>query len=323
MRDNNLINLVRCGLKTLSSVALAFLAACFVYAGCLTLPDLLKTGDHSKIFESGLIIFVWGIALIMAFKFSVGQLFTLATVFYPTIRTRPVKMAEHWMLVTTVLIAVFWGIYWLTVGGVPRSEFFQITIGSWIIPIQPLSISRWWDILIGLIWAPLLVYCFQNKYVKPNEDFRRRLLVYLGFLIGSLFVALGLVLSPGSWLLVASVWFMAIVLAGTVAFLGFWLADGLKLALVFEIFFSLIVALPFALILGLATGLSTIIFIWILPSVILSVVGLYYLLRSIIILTMMALGLIAVSFKLFVPHLYRSLYNWLMVLEDEPKQIKK
>jgi len=68
-------------------------------------------------------------------------------------------------LISAALIALLWALYGYYKGGVPVATYIQITPHQLL--LLPLSISRWWDILIGPIWSAIIVFSFIG--VKENR----------------------------------------------------------------------------------------------------------------------------------------------------------
>ena len=88
----------------------------------------------------------------------------------------------RWSLLTAGLIALFWTIYYLVAGEVPATSKIVWVMAHGkqeeIATILPFAISRWWDILIGPIFMPAIIF-LATKVKK--EDMVIGLIVGLGF----------------------------------------------------------------------------------------------------------------------------------------------
>jgi len=100
-------------------------------------------------------------------------------------------------LVTALLVALFWGIYYLITGSVPVVTSVQWESKTIQIPF---AISRWTDVFFTPLWAFILIVfstdrrvlgCYKGEY-SPRLDLVTVLIVGLtfGLLIGS-FIGLG------------------------------------------------------------------------------------------------------------------------------------
>lgn len=289
-----------------------------IFAAILTYIHYFRVLQFPKNAEFfGFLAVCYTIIFVIASTLFLKYIFRLVD-FFPIFRSRPEKMAGRWMLVTTALIAAFWAIYWLVAGEVPRSEFLQVHIESWAFPSHHVALNRGWDMLIGVIWPPLLIWCLENQLTKNDKELRNVLSCF--WLIFSVF-ALSLTIRP-EMALPSSYFLVPFIIVSTVCFIGWWKVSGFKVGLIFVASFALTSSLPYALILGLPVGLSILGLVWILPLSVLMLYGLIQLLWVICRLVWTIMILIMASAKSFLPHLYHACYKWLMVLEDE-KSIKK
>ncbi|MEK7494102.1 MAG: hypothetical protein AAB630_03025 [Patescibacteria group bacterium] len=64
---------------------------------------------------------------------------------------RKIKLMVRWSILTAALIAAFWGVWYLVAGSVPVTQLF--------------AISRWWDILLGPIFAVVFVFLLTNDWI--------------------------------------------------------------------------------------------------------------------------------------------------------------
>jgi hypothetical protein len=141
---------------------------------------------------------------------------------------RKKKLMFRWSLVSAGAIALFWGIWYLATGSVPEVKSIKMT-PDWIITL-PFGISRWWDVLMGPIWAIIIT---QSLDKIKDED-----ALAFGLIFGLIF---GLVCGLAS---------------GLVCGLAFGLASGLAFGLVCSLAFGLVCSLAFGLVCSLAFGLT-------------------------------------------------------------------
>ena len=157
-------------------------------------------------------------------------------------KERKYKLMVKLSVLAAGLIACFWFTWYLTAGQVPVATSLRMGPG-WTLRL-PFTISRWWDILIGLIWFPIFITLLTNEKIQENENLVYGL--YLGLFTG---LASGLtvgVLSP-LLSLIAFVFVLSLLLG----FRVFNLVSGLSFGLACSLGFGLILALVF----GLATGI--------------------------------------------------------------------
>jgi len=139
----------------------------------------------------------------------------------------------RWPLVTFIVFALFWGIWYFVAGSVPATESVKLTITeSWTLPF---AVSRWWDLLFGPAYV-LAILVFRHPEVQKDDEFVIGL--GLGFMFGAMF-GLGFGLMFG-------------VMFG----LGLGLVIGLGLGLVFGAMFGLGFGLGFGLVFGAMLGLG-------------------------------------------------------------------
>ncbi len=163
------------------------------------------------------------------------------------------KLMWRWSLVSAGAIAFFWAVWYLITGSVPVISAIKMT-PNWTLEL-PFGISRLWDILIGPIWASILVLLFTNEKIAENEDLGAGLVFGLVFgLVVGLGAGLGAGLGVG--LGAGLVFGLGVGLgAGLVFGLGAGLGTGLGTGLVFGLVFGLGVGLGAGLVFGLVVGL--------------------------------------------------------------------
>jgi len=171
-------------------------------------------------------------------------------------------------LLVTILVAVFWGIWYLASGEIPVVS--QI---KWIedTTIQlPFPISRLWDVLPAFIGTFLLVSLFTQKKIEGNRELVAALVVVLVvvLVVGLVFVlkgGLGIIL--GLSVLVILVFGLVVglvygrfagLVASLVAGLGFGLGAGLVVGLGVGLVVGLVVDLATILVISPVTGLITV-----------------------------------------------------------------
>ena len=88
----------------------------------------------------------------------------------------------RWPLVTFIVFALFWGIWYFVAGSVPATESVKLTITeSWTLPF---AVSRWWDLLFGPAYV-LAILVFRHPEVQKDDEFVIGL--GLGFMFGAMF----------------------------------------------------------------------------------------------------------------------------------------
>jgi len=117
--------------------------------------------------------------------------------------TRKIKLIVRWSLVTAGLIAFFWTIWYLVAGNVPIVTSIKMT-ETWTIQL-PFGISRWWDILIGPIWATAIILISTSERITKDEDFVIGLVAGLGAGLGAL---IKWICSKSFWIAIGN-WFLA------------------------------------------------------------------------------------------------------------------
>ncbi len=162
--------------------------------------------------------------------------------------SRKVQLMIRWSILTAMLIAVFWTIWYLIADQVPVVESIKVT-GSRTIEL-PFAMSRWWDILIGPIWSTIFILIVTNE---RNERQGENEPVSCGIILGSpsgIFLGLGLGDNPALGL------FLVLCLFVNLSF-SLSVRGGLVVSLIFSLVFSLFFSLSFGLVLGLYAGLVT------------------------------------------------------------------
>lgn len=141
-------------------------------------------------------------------------------------------------LTAAILIAAFWGIWFLFSGSVPVVTGIKLTWKKTL--VLPFAISRWWDVLFGVVWTFFITLLTTSE--KLNEKHN---LTELGD--GR---ALGVIAClPVGWLAAYG--------SGQVGpCLGFMLLYGAFIFLVAGPLVDLVVSLVAGLIIGLIAGLS-------------------------------------------------------------------
>ncbi len=74
---------------------------------------------------------------------------------------RKFQLCVGWSAVTASLIAIFWTIWYLATGEVPVVSSIKMT-EEWTY-VLPVKMSRWWDILIGPIWATVAILVLSSR----------------------------------------------------------------------------------------------------------------------------------------------------------------
>ena len=154
--------------------------------------------------------------------------------------SRKFKMMFLFSMLSADLIALFWAIWELVAGRVPEMNAIKFT--GTITLVLPFSISRWWDILIGPVWACVLVYLLTSKRIKMTTKDSIGFGLGFGLIFGLIF-AFGASLNAG----IA----FALVFA-----LGAGIAFAMSFGQPFALGIVLGVALDFALIYGLLIGVG-------------------------------------------------------------------
>jgi len=158
-------------------------------------------------------------------------------------------------LLVTILMAIFWGVWYLATGDIPVISQIKWTTET---AIQlPFGISRLWDIPFAFVWTFILIFLFTHKKIKDDEK-----LIFIGLisglvsglLFGLVFgLVTGLVLGIGVGLGIG----LGTALDDNLGFdLGFDLSFDLVFGLVFGLAFGLAASLIAGLAIGLVLGLS-------------------------------------------------------------------
>lgn len=132
----------------------------------------------------------------------------------------------RWSLLINGLIALFWIIWQAVFGSVPEVNSINIT-PAWNYAL-PFGLSRWWDILAGLIWSGLIIKISLIKEFADHDNLQTGLIISVVFTL-TFCLVLG----------------MLVVLFNTVAF-GF--AKSAFMGLIFGLDTSLVVGMLFGLI---------------------------------------------------------------------------
>lgn len=91
-----------------------------------------------------------------------------------------------------VAISALWGAWYAVAGSVPTVSAIRLT-HSWVIEL-PVTISRWWDVLMGPFWVAILIGLFRSQRIQRDEKLKSTLFtvsilstlpgLYPGFAIG-------------------------------------------------------------------------------------------------------------------------------------------
>lgn len=83
-------------------------------------------------------------------------------------RGRKWKLVWRWSLLTSALIALFWGIWYLANGSVPAHTVqFPLTNDLTVAFLYP--VSRWWDVTIGPLWTTALILLVTSKKMSDKQ----------------------------------------------------------------------------------------------------------------------------------------------------------
>ncbi|MEK7516471.1 MAG: hypothetical protein AAB562_02640 [Patescibacteria group bacterium] len=102
--------------------------------------------------------------------------------------SRKWRLVWRWSLLTSIPIALYWGIWYLVHRSIPSQA---LPTENLLASLFPYTISRWWDILIGPIWTTTLILLVTSKKMSDKQippTFGVSLLSG-GFFIALLFVA--------------------------------------------------------------------------------------------------------------------------------------
>ncbi|MDD3774015.1 MAG: hypothetical protein PHW50_01920 [Patescibacteria group bacterium] len=77
------------------------------------------------------------------------------------------KMIYRWSIFTSSLTALLWTIYYLIAGNVPTVEI-PINFND---PSIVISVSRWWDILIGPICSIIIILIWAKRDELESNDY--------------------------------------------------------------------------------------------------------------------------------------------------------
>ena len=145
-----------------------------------------------------------------------------------------------WSMISAGIIALFWTFWYFVIGPVPTTDKIQFTEGLNL--NLPSSVSRWWDVLIGLIGS-ICVVALRSTNKQEHIDFP--LGVGIGVVLG---LFLGFSLECGA---IQSI-------TGSSLFFGFGLLAGAELLAETEFPISMAFGLTLVLTVGVVVGLFNI-----------------------------------------------------------------
>jgi hypothetical protein len=93
-----------------------------------------------------------------------------------------------WPVLTAGFVALYWADYYLVFGRVPVVTGIPIS-PEWKLEL-PFSISRWWDIALGVFWPPIISFLFDHYKKEKDLD----LVLVMGLMVG---LGSGLVVNLG------------------------------------------------------------------------------------------------------------------------------
>ncbi len=156
------------------------------------------------------------------------------------------KQMFRWSVVSTVLIALFWGVWYINYDSVPVLDTIPWNKTTGSILQLPIGVSRWLDIILGPAYSVLIVYIKYRTRRTPRtgrDDIASTLIIGFIFGLGIGFGGgIGVVLGVGLAL-------------GLGAALGVGLATGFTYALVIGLIFGVGVSLGVGLIFGLSAAI--------------------------------------------------------------------
>lgn len=166
---------------------------------------------------------------------------------------RKKNLIVRWSITTTILAALFWGIWYLAVGTISTTN---IHLGEdWII-----KVPRWWDVPLAPIFPIIFILLLTDQRVRENKDLDRE--VGLGLGLGLFFVL------PGTLGLAAYVGLEIMLVAGLASSLFFGLLGtsspifslvlNLTTGAGVSLFYGAAVGLGANLVFSLAIGLGTV-----------------------------------------------------------------
>ena len=173
---------------------------------------------------------------------------------------KEMKVSLKLSLFSAGLITLFWAIWYLAAGEVPVVESDLATGG----------VSHWWDIAIGPIWSTLLVVIFTSKLLTPKGFEEEKDQAIFGGLYGSAIAGLfgSLLMWAGETIMTCGFIaggfvspFVAVPFICGLLCCGCEkdkVANGLKLAILAAMSFTLGFSLLIGLIFGLAVGIQAI-----------------------------------------------------------------
>ena len=172
------------------------------------------------------------------------------------------KLMFRWSIITTVLIAIFWTMYYFIIGSVPIITSIKVTETYSL--LLPFGISRWSDILIGPIYPIIIIYIiycidFYNKNKNKAIDysilaFNMFICLYLSIMIGLIFNLL--LKNTDLSFYIIHILDLSIII-GLASGLAYYLIFHLDLNLILGIFFGIALSLALSLtFLGIIFGLA-------------------------------------------------------------------
>lgn len=85
-------------------------------------------------------------------------------------KARRNSLMWRWSLLTAGLITLFWAIWYLINGNVPTTTQIIWDKQNEIIWTLPFGISRWWDILFGVVWMNIWIILVVHPLYKRFQD---------------------------------------------------------------------------------------------------------------------------------------------------------
>jgi len=174
-------------------------------------------------------------------------------------KERRQKLLWRTPLIVAILIAIFWGIWYLITGSIP--EVTTVKLAGTKNILLPFAMSRLWDILFGTIWTFIIVWIATNEkireYLEPAD-------LVIGLGVGLVFgVGLGMAVGLCFGLVFTLLFGVpaGLIIGGTFTpdlglgvGLGAWLGGGLGAGLGIGLVFGVAVSLGICLFFGLSTA---------------------------------------------------------------------
>jgi len=204
----------------------------------------------------------------------------------------------RWGLFSMIILAIFWGIWFLIAGRVPvfdhiRFEHFEFQRNL----ILPFSIPRAWDVLAVILWPTtyLLMWRWFRFEPRYRDDDNRN--VFLGFNIVMGILSLFILSLPANaagydafYLISISIWFLIIVIAAIIIEFMYWDQEWYEIFdrdsmkdLIDNINFNLSISMSIGLVMIISFGLVAGVIIAIINFILITIVQLIikFLLRPI------------------------------------------